>query len=123
MLTETFQVETHLLAVKPFRPHPSLGSITGEVVLKWVLQVAAQHGIGTDDVIGAVTDSGGDVGMGVATRWPWEWCLAHLLNRATIDGTGMSLSKEASKNRDCRELLTVITGIVEHFNTCTADKV
>lgn len=40
---------------------PSLGRITGSVVQKWVRQVTAQHGIADEDIVGAVTDVGGDV--------------------------------------------------------------
>ncbi|CAM9362719.1 unnamed protein product, partial [Sphacelaria rigidula] len=69
-----------------------------------------------EDIAGAVTDAGSDVRSGVVSAWSWEWCFAHLLNRATIDATGMSPAKDPSKNPQCRELLELIKGMVEHFN-------
>lgn len=123
MLDDKMVVRTHLLAVKLFRPDPSFGGITGEVVLKWVRQVLVQHHIGDEDVIGAVTGSGADVRRGVGGVWPWEGCLAHLLNGATIDGTGMSRAKERSKNLLCRELLELIEETVEYFDKSSSDEV
>lgn len=76
-----------------------------------------------NDVIGAVTDAGGDVPRGVGLLWFWEWCLAHLLNRVVVDGTGMSPAVEKSKNKLCRELMEVTKKMAGHFNKSAGDKV
>ncbi|CAN0595861.1 unnamed protein product, partial [Laminaria digitata] len=34
----------------------------------------------------------------VGKHFKREWCTPHMLNRATIDGTGMSNSRSTSKN-------------------------
>ena len=68
-------LRTYLLAVKLFRPDPSLGKITGEVVMKWARQVFADHGIAETDIAGAVTDAGADVSTGVGKAFPREWCV------------------------------------------------
>jgi len=122
-LEKNMIVKTHLLAVKLFRPHRSIEKHTGGVVLKWIQQVLAQHGVRERDIAGAVTDSGADVRRGVASAYPWEWCTAHLLNRATIDGTGMSPTKSTSKNLGCRDLVESIKRVVEHFNKSATNKV
>ncbi|CAM9762552.1 unnamed protein product, partial [Sphacelaria rigidula] len=109
-------VKMHLLALKLFRPHRSFDKHGGDVVFKWIIQVLAQHGIRQEDIAGAVTDAGSDVRSGVVSAWFREWCFAHLLNRATIDATGMSPAKDRSKHPQCRELLDLIKGMVEHFN-------
>lgn len=116
-------LQTHLLAVKLFRPYPSLGKITGKVVMKWLRQVLAQHGLRLEDIAGAVTDAGCDVRNGVAAQFSWEWCISHLGNRATIDGTGKAQTLKGSKNIPGRELLEEVGKIVEHFNKSSADKV
>lgn len=116
-------VRTHLLAVKPFRPNPSLGSVTDKVVTVWLRQVMGQHGVADSDVGAAVTDAGADARRGVILAYDWEWCIAHLLNRATIDGTGMSTAKALSKNVLCRALMEDIKRMAEHFNESPGDKV
>lgn len=116
-------LRTHLLAVKLFRPAPSLGKITGSVVMKWIRQVLAQHGIRDKDIAGAVTDAGADVKTGVGLAFPREWCGPHMLNRVTIDGTGMANTSAASKNPAGRNTLGMCKGVIEHFNRSTRDKV
>ena len=71
-------VQTMLLAVKHFRPAPSLGKVTGQVVMLWVCQVLAQNGLHEKDISGAVTDSGGDVRTGVREAFDREWCIPHM---------------------------------------------
>lgn len=114
---------THLLAVKLFRPDPSLGKITGTVVMKWIRQVLAQHGLREKDIAGAVTDAGADVSTGVGRAFQREWCSPHMLNRVTVDGTGMSNSRRDSKNPECRDLLEASKKVIERFNRSTRDKV
>ncbi|CAM9356498.1 unnamed protein product, partial [Sphacelaria rigidula] len=111
-LDQKVDVKTHLLALKLFRPHRCLDKHSGDVVFKWIIQVLAQHGIRHEDIPGAVTDAGSDIRSGVVSAWSWEWCFAHLVNRATIDATGMSPAKDRSKNVQCRELLELIKRMV-----------
>ncbi|CAM9530188.1 unnamed protein product, partial [Sphacelaria rigidula] len=116
-------VKTHLLALKLSRSHRSLDKHGGDVVFQWIIHVLAQHGIRDEDIAGAVTDAGSDVRSGVVSAWSWEWCFDHLLNRATIDATGMSPARDRQKNPQCRELLELIKGMVEHFNKSAVDKI
>ena len=116
-------MNTHLLALKLFRPPPTFDKHSGDVVFKWLIQILAEHGVREEDIGGAVTDGGTDIRSGVEAAWSWEWCIPHLLNRATVDATGMSPTRDRSKNPDCRDLLEVIKGMVEHFNRSAVDKV
>ena len=109
-------VQTMLLDVKHFRTAPSLGKVTGQVVMLWVRQVLAQNGLHEKDIAGAVNDPGGDVRTGVGETFDREWCIPHMSNRATIDGTGMSQTKEASKNLLCRCLLELCKKVIEMAN-------
>lgn len=116
--------QTHLLAVKLFRPDPSLGKITGEVVMKWARQVLADHGIAEKDIAGAVTDAGADVSTGLGKAFPREWCFPHMVNRALIEGTGMSTSAAGARiNPDCKALLALLKTIIEFLNRSTQSKV
>ncbi|CAM9908053.1 unnamed protein product, partial [Sphacelaria rigidula] len=108
LLDQKTDVKTHLLALKRFRPHGSFDKHGGDVVFRWIIQVLAQHGIRHEDIAGAVADAVSDVRSGVVLAWSWEWCFAHLLNRATIDATGMSSAKDRSKNVQCREQLELM---------------
>lgn len=116
-------LKTFLLAVKLFRPGTILGKITGPVVMKWGRQVLAQHGLRPADFAGAVSDAGADVATGVGKVFSREWCIPHMLNRATIDGTGMANSRTSSKNIECRDLLEAAKKVIEHFNRSSRDKV
>eukprot|EP00904_Undaria_pinnatifida_P011834 jgi/Undpi1/7781/HiC_scaffold_23.g10254.m1 len=116
-------VQTMLLAVKHFRPAPSLGKVTGQVVMLWVRQVLAQNGLHEKDIAGAVTDAGSDVRTGVGEAFDREWCIPHMSNRATIDGTGMSQTKETPKNLLCRCLLELCKKVVEMANRSASFKI
>lgn len=122
-MDENMTLRSYLLAVKLFRPASSLGKITGEVVMKWVNQVLAQHGLKPGDFAGAVSDVGSDVSTGVGCVFFREWCFAHMLNRATIDGTGMANELRLSKNRHCRTLLEDAKKVIQHFNRSQRAKV
>ena len=89
----------------------------------WVRQVLAQNGLHEKDIAGAVTDAGGDVRTGVGKAFDREWCIPHMSNRATIDGNGMSQTKEASKNLLCRCYLEVCKKVVEMVNRSASFKV
>lgn len=118
-LNADMQVKSHLLAVKLFRPPPSMG----EVVLKWFRQVLGQFGLTLNNLAGAVTDAGSDVKGGVGTVCGWEWCIPHLLNRVATDGAGMSQAVNKSKNVLCRGLIDPMKKVVEHCNKSPAAKV
>lgn len=115
-------LRTHLLAVKLFRPDPQLGKVTGQVVMKWLRQVLAQHGLQDKDIAGAVTDAGADVSTGVGATFDREWCFPHLVNRGLLDGTGMSSSAASSKNLDCRKLLESAKAVIQFFNKSAVSK-
>ena len=117
-------LRTYLLAVKLFRPDPSLGKITGEVVMKWARQVFADHGIAETDIAGAVTDAGADVSTGVGKAFPREWCGPHMINRALIEGTGTSPSAAGALiNPGCKSLLDSCKTVIEFLNRSTQSKV
>ena len=122
-MTEDMRLETHLLAVKLFRPASSLGKVTGEVVMKWVRQVLAQNGLKPEDFAGAVSDNGSDVSTGVGSVFRREWCLPHMFNRAMVDGLGVANERRLSKNLLGRELLDGGKKVVEHFNRSGGAKV
>lgn len=123
-LDKDFNLRTHLLAVKLYRPAPELEkSVTGDIVMKWVKQVLRQFHLGNEDIAGAVTDARKDVRSGVGSTFEWEWCIPHLLNRVAADGSGMALTKKQSKNLECRALVEEMKRVHEDFNTSTASKV
>lgn len=98
-LDEDFTLRTHLLAVKLFRPASELvGKVTSKLATKWVKQVLRQFRPTEEDIAGAVTDAGTNVVSGVGWAFNWKWCIPHLLNRITTDGSGMALTKKLSKN-------------------------
>ena len=97
-LNSNMHWKTHLLAIKLFRPHPNLGrKVTGELVLKWVCKVLQQFGLRMEHIAGAVTDAGTDIKGALGKAFKWEWCLPHLLNRVTVDATGMSMDKKTDR--------------------------
>ncbi|CAB1111867.1 unnamed protein product [Ectocarpus sp. CCAP 1310/34] len=122
-MTEIMILRSYLLAVKLFQPCSALGPTTGTVVMEWVVQVLAQHGLRPSDFAGAVSDAGSDVSSGVVKSFSREWCLPHMLNRATIDGTGLANTTRLSKNLDCRALLEDAMKVIQHFNRSSRDKV
>lgn len=122
-MAENMMLRSYLLAVKLFQPCSALGPTTGTVVMKWVVQVLAQHGLRPSDFAGVVSDAGSDVSSGVGKSFRREWCLPHMLNRATIDGTGMANTTRLSKNLDCRALVEDAKKVIQHFNRSSRDKV
>lgn len=65
-------LRTHLLVVKLFRPDPSLGKIAGQVVMKCLRQVLAQHGAREKNIAGALTDAETDISSGVGNYFKRE---------------------------------------------------
>ena len=105
-------LRTYLLVVKLFRPDPSLGKITGEMVMKWLRQVLAQHGAREKGIAGAVTDAGSDISTVQSGVIQARVVLSsHTCSTVSpIDGTGMANSRGASKNTDARDLFDVQEG-------------
>lgn len=115
-MDETMVLRSYLLALKLFRPSSAHGSHSGEVVMKWVRQVLAQHGLRPEDFAGAVSDAGADVKTGVGRYFSREWCIPHMMNRGTIDALGMADKVRHSKNVECRKLVHEVKKVVEHAN-------
>lgn len=118
-LNAAFQLHTHLLAVKLFRPSPELGKLTGKVLMLWANQVFEQFGLNKKDFAAATTDGGQDVRTGAGDTWPRLWCICHLLNRATIDGTGCG----TSGNELCKELVDGCKKVAQLMNQSQRAKV
>lgn len=109
-------LHSHLLAVKPFRPAPSTGENIGEIAVKWAIQVLQQFGLEEKDVAGVVSNTGSQFGSGVSRTFEWDSCILHLLDRATVDGTGLSFAKKDSKNLQCRKLVEDMKTVIETLN-------
>lgn len=88
-MTSAFVFRTALLAVKQFRPAPSLtdSSPLSSVFHVWVTEVLEEWGLAEDDVYSSVTDGGSDVERlfpKLATS-KWEWCIPHMLNCVLVE--------------------------------------
>ena len=79
-----------------------------------------QLGLSMEHIEGAVTDAVTDIKDALGKTFKWEWCLPHLLNRVTVDATGMSTNKKKSKNPLCRDLVDSLKKVVEHYNKSNA---
>lgn len=92
--------------------------------MKWTRQVLGDHGIEEKHIAGAVTDAGADVSTGVGKAFPREWCFPHMINRALIEGTGMSTSASGSLiNPECKSLLDGAKAVIEFMNRSSSSKV
>jgi hypothetical protein len=54
---------------------------------------------------------------------PWEWCIAHLLNCALVEAFGICVDKKASKNPECRDILSLVKKVIEGLNKSMRKKV
>lgn len=54
---------------------------------------------------------------------PWEWCIAHLLNRVIIDAFGICLERGLSKNTVARDVLDMVKRVIESINKSSDRKV
>lgn len=126
-MNENMMMKSFTLAIKHFRPKSGSGmengKITGRAVSKWNAQVLDQHGLRLQDLAGAVSVVGSYASTGIAKACRREWCIPHMINRATVDGTGMSNSPASSKNAECRDLLEKAKKVIEHFDKSMARKV
>ena len=86
----------------------------------WANQVLEQFGLKEEHFASATTDGGQDVRTGAWKTWPWLWCVCHLLNRATIDGTGCGKN---SKNEPCKELVDGCKKVARLLNQSARAKV
>ncbi|CAM9153034.1 unnamed protein product, partial [Hapterophycus canaliculatus] len=113
-MTEDFNLETALFAVKEFKP----GREVSDERASTTYQVLEENGLEPDDVIGAVCDGGSDIkcAFNNVDNIFFEWCLAHQLNRAIIDGFGLSAAPASSKNPQARAVIFNMKKDVEHIN-------
>lgn len=119
LLSEEFTQKTFLLAVKQYKPAPTMaGENIGELVRVWAEQVLIEFGLDWHVVAGAVTDSVSDVkfAFGNIPGVLREGCISHMLNRATIDGFGMSSSAVKSKNTLARQGIVQVQKVAEHMD-------
>lgn len=125
-MKEDGAIMTQLLAVKKYiRGNEVSDERAGECVRLWSGQVLEEWGFDWKDVLGAVTDSGSDVkfAFGHTPGIFREWCIPHLLNRAIIEGFGLSLSPATSKNPQSRALCGDMKKDIEHMHKSTKDNV
>lgn len=125
-MKEDGAIMTQLLAVKQFSPGKEVSDErAGECVRLWSDQVLEEWGFGWKHVLGVVTDSDSDVkfAFGNTPGLLREWCIPHLLNRAIIDGFGLSLSPAKSTNPQCRELCGDMKKDIEHLRKSSKDNV
>ena len=119
LLSEDFTRKTFLLAVKQYKPDPTMaGERIGELVRVWAEQVLNEYGANWNVVAGAVTDSVSPVkfAFGNISGVLREDCISHMLNRATIDGFGMSRSPAKSKNTLARKGIVQVRKVAEHMD-------
>lgn len=89
-VNDEFQFNSFLLSIRHFSPSEhdrySKKNNLAFLLLRWVLQVLGEFGIEEYHLFSATTDAGSDIksmilnNLGIA----WEWCIAHLINRAVI---------------------------------------
>ena len=124
LLTKDFTKKSFLLAVKQYKPMPTVtGETVGSLVRLWAEQVLVEYGLDWTMVASAVTDGGSNVkfAFGNIPGVLREECISHLLNKATIDGFGMSSSPANSKNTLARQGIAKIQKVAEHMNKYKPD--
>lgn len=125
-MKEDGSIMTQLLAAKPYRPGKEVTDDgAGECIRLWAGQALEEWGFGWEHVLGAVMDSGFELefAFGNAPGIFREWCIPHLLNRAIIDGFGLSLSPATSNNPECRGLCGDMRRDIEHVHESTKGNV
>lgn len=125
-LSEDFRLETSLLAIKEFKPGKEVSDERASTAIRlWTSEVLEENGVGTTDVIGAVCDAGSDIkcAFNSIDGLFFEWCLAHQLNRAIIDGFGLSAAPASSKNPQARSVIFNMKKDVENINKSEPAKV
>ncbi|CAM9628292.1 unnamed protein product [Ectocarpus sp. 4 AP-2014] len=123
-MDENMIMKSFALATKLFRPKPTENrGVLGGAVKKWNEQVLDEHGLRAESFSGAVSGSGLEVSTGITGRFRRELSIPHLVNRAAIDGTGMSSSPASSKNAECRAMLKKAEKVIQLFNRSTEDKI
>lgn len=125
-MNEDFQLQTKLLAVKDFEPGKDVSDEKVSAACRlWTRQVLEENGLEPSDVMGAVCNGGSDVKTAFdnVDGLRFEWCIAHQLNRALIDGFGLSATPASSKNTDARQVIFNMRKDIEHINKSEPSKV
>ena len=121
LLTEDFTEKSFLLAVKQYKPEPNLTAETvGSLVQVWAEQALVEYGLDWTMVTGAVTDGGSKLKFAFRNipGVLGEGCISHMLDRATLDGFGMSSSPAKSKNTLARQSIVQVRKVAEHMSSC-----
>lgn len=116
---------TNLLAVKQYCPGEEVSDErAGQCVRLWADQVLEEYGLDWNNVLGVVTDSGSDVkfAFGNVPVLYRECCIPHLLNRAIIDGFGLSLTPASSKNPPARAVIHDMKKDIENVSKLDKDE-
>lgn len=125
-LTENFDLETHLLAIKEFKPGEGVSDERASTVVRlWTWQVLEENGLEPSDVIAVVCDGDSDVkcAFNNVDGVFFEWCICHQLNRAIIEGFGLSAAPAQSKNTEARAVIYNMKKDVDHINQSEPAKV
>lgn len=116
-MTEDFRIESHLLAVKEFKPGKNVSAERASAVTRlWTWQVLDENGVEPGDVMGVVCDGGASdiyCAFNNVDGVMFEWCIAHQLNHAIIDGFGLSAAPWKSNNPEARAVIFNVKKDVE----------
>ncbi|CAM9758774.1 unnamed protein product [Pylaiella littoralis] len=116
-MTEDFRIESHLLAVKEFKPGKNVSAERASAVTRlWTWQVLNENGAEPGDVMGVVCDGGASdiyCAFNNVDGVMFEWCIAHQLNHAIIDGFGLSAAPWKSNNPEARAVIFNVKKDVE----------
>jgi hypothetical protein len=104
-----FRVMSYLIACREFNPS-SLERDTinlSKILLMWVEDCLEEVGVKSSDLFAAATDKGSDVKCCATNEdylaLDWEWCLAHMINRAIVEAFGYCPDASKSTNIEARE--------------------
>lgn len=128
-MTEDFNLETALLAVKEFKPGRDVSDERAATVSRlWTYEVLEENGFEARRCHWRRVRRW--LRHQVRLQQPFnvdnilfEWCLAHQLNRAIIDGFGLSAAPASSKNPQARAVIFNMKKDVERINKSEPAKV
>ncbi|KAJ1393042.1 hypothetical protein B484DRAFT_340595, partial [Ochromonadaceae sp. CCMP2298] len=124
-VNQDFTPESRLLGVKLFDPPHDLVRFRNgrrrlsDLLLLWLKMMLGEYRIQLSDFRSSTSDSGSDVKRLLSKLMPdssWDWCIPHLINRAFTDAFGASVDVQASKNVECRELITKLKKQIQYFH-------
>jgi hypothetical protein len=124
-VNQDFTPESRLLGVKLFDPPHDLVRFRNgrrrlsDLLLLWLKMMLGEYHIQLSDFRSSTSDSGPDVKRLLSKLMPdssWDWCIPHLINRAFTDAFGASVDVQASKNVECRELITKLKKQIQYFH-------